>query len=60
MQPEPLRNTVKGVRAASCPECGALPGARCTGSRGQARWGCHRARWNAYRDLRAAPVGTVQ
>ena len=54
--PDPLRNTVKAARRAVCPECGASPGQKCIGAREQARTGCHRGRWNAYRDLLSAPV----
>lgn len=40
------------ARRAGCPECGAAPGAPCTGRRGAPREGCHRSR---YRKAEALP-----
>lgn len=52
---DPLRNTGTAARWAWCPECRAQPGNPCIGARGQPRKGCHRGRWNSYRDLAQLP-----
>lgn len=52
----PDRNTISAVRRAYCPECGARPYERCQGVH-RPRAGCHRGRWNAYRDLTTTGTG---
>lgn len=59
MNADPLRNTVHAARRALCPECGAKPGDPCKGAT-RLRRGCHRGRWNAYRDLDTIKKGTMQ
>lgn len=44
------------VRSMPCPYCGAAPGAKCTGVRGQKRTANHQERWDLYRERRDATL----